>query len=135
MDMDEYTYKFLAATHTIVNGDYSKLLRETESSGNINPMRQSFYKINENAMKVLIPHFFDMHESLFEHVNQVKDGIVRFMTLYGYISGLSLLWVNFALLLLFARAVSREKLSFDLILLDLDESDLVKLNGSCAVFG
>lgn len=104
--MDEYTYQFLAATDALIYGNYDDLRRDTEASGAMNAMRQSFYKVNENTMKVLIPHFFSMHESLFTHIDDVKDGVAKFMRVYGYISGLSLIWVNTIILLIIGNKLA-----------------------------
>ena len=82
--VDEYTYLVASSMQMITQKDLGLLDRATELSGKVNPVRQSFFKVNGNGPNTFMPRLFELNQELFLHIQEFSKSEYSFQKQYAY---------------------------------------------------
>lgn len=82
--VDEYTYLVTSSMQMITKKDLGLLDRTTEQSGSVNPVRQSFFRVNANGPNTFMPRLFELNQELFTHIKDFSMSKYSFQRQYAY---------------------------------------------------
>lgn len=78
--VDEYFYQITGAASKILTTNPENLSASKEQDSTLNLERRSFFKVNENGLKVFMPFLINFISFLFEHIEEHSGEEVGILT-------------------------------------------------------